>query len=257
MQLDELLQKAATEPEYRPEFLDRLLTASVYCFAVEPNQKQTDTFKALDVTNYQQLLLQKWENPNGSVAIPCFLSLEELKKSAQAPHSYAYLSTEQFFELAQGETVLINPMSSYGKVFSAEQIAHLLHIQQTQEQQKPQDEQVLCGQPSQYPQQLVNHLNEIFVQNPSIHSAYLAEVYPTQNSVPILSIGLIVSEDLTIEQIVSELDQKILQHVGLVDFFIINDEKLTTVGEYMREETQPFYQKQHKNIVSRLFSGKR
>lgn len=104
---------------------------------------------------------------------------------------------------------------------------------------------------------MVNHLNEIFAQNPNIHSAYLAEVYPTQKSVPILSIGLIVSEDLTIEQIVSELDQKILQHVGLVDFFIINDEKLTTVGEYMREETQPFYQKQHKNIVSRLFSGKR
>lgn len=257
MQLDELLQKAATEPEYRPEFLDRLLTASVYCFAVEPNQKQTDTFKALDVTHYQQLLLQKWENPNGSVAIPCFLSLEELKKSAQAPHSYAYLSTQQFFELAQGETVLINPMSSYGKVFSAEQIAHLLHIQQTQEQQKPQDEQVLCGQPIPYPQQLIAHLETIFAKNPDIYAAYIAQVYADQNSAAMLSIGLVVNDGMVIEHLFSEVDQNIVQQAGLVDFFVINDEKLSTVGEYMREETQPFYQRQHKNIVSRLFSGKR
>ncbi|WP_227539762.1 enhanced serine sensitivity protein SseB C-terminal domain-containing protein [Acinetobacter sp. MB5] len=263
-QLEQLLEKAAKEPAYRPEFLQQLLIGHIYCLGVtgqntDPMQTTQIHLKAGD-----EIQLQKWTKADGSEALPFFLSLDTLQKSIEEEHSYLYLPTQQFFEMTMGDTLVLNPMSPYGKEFSPNEIRQLLQIDagQVESYEVEQDTEVLLGQPAEYPYKMVTQLQKFLQTKPQVQAAYLALMHnPQRDAEPTLIIGLQLDAPQSLDQLIQQTGQVAfdsLDQPSLVDLTIIDDQQMDGLSRYMREETTPFYQREQpekrRGILTRFFS---
>lgn len=225
-ELTDLLAQAAVEPQYRPHFLACLLQTEVYCLAKNNTMPSN---QLIELTDLDQLQFQKWENSRGLLAIPFFLSLDELQQSIQTPHSYIKLPVPEFFKLTLGDHLVLNPMSKFGKPFSPEEIQFLIA------DKKPEPD-VILAEPEPYPIQLVEQLKILFKQYKNVTKAYAVVMYQDIQSKPQLVIGIEVTAD--IQKIMAVLDQ--FDFVELPKFIQI-ESLLNTVTEYMVNEVQPFY----------------
>ncbi|WP_269913476.1 enhanced serine sensitivity protein SseB C-terminal domain-containing protein [Acinetobacter sp. HY1485] len=219
--MTDLLEKAAKNPQARPEFLAYLAQANVYCLAIDPKQNT----QALNLT--ERIQFQKWENSTGQAAIPFFLSLEELERSVQAPHPYVCLSSQQLFKMTKGETLVLHPMSPYGRAFLPHEIEFLISMP------KAQEPDVVLGKPEPMPKELLAQLRQVFVQHTNIKRAYIAMMYLDIKSEPKTVVGVEVTQDVkAVMDVLDALDVT-------CEFIQIQQD---TVSEYMLNETQPFYE---------------
>ena len=217
--MTDLLEKAAKNPQARPEFLAYLAQAKVYCLAIDPEQNT----QALNLT--ERIQFQKWENSTGKAAIPFFLSLDELERSVQAPHPYVCLSSQQLFKMTKGETLVLHPMSPYGRAFLPHEIEFLMSV--------PQEPDVVLGKPEPMPKALLAQLRKVFVQHTNIKRAYIAMMYLDIKSEPKTVVGVEVTQDVkAVMDVLDALDVT-------CEFIQIQQD---TVSEYMLNETQPFYE---------------
>lgn len=220
-ELHTLMQRAVQSPEYRPKFLDALLTSQIYCL-VDAEQPPTAWQEVENVKDFQ-----KWESAQGQIAIPFFLSLDELKKSVASPQHYAHLATQVFFKRNDGHLLVLNPMSPIGKKFSSEEVQYLLAQQQA--------ESILMAQPTEYPTKLVEALIAGFSNE--IMAAYLGAAYEGVNVSPKIIIGLVCADEAKLPTLSSELLEKYQPQ------FVTIQQPLNIITEYLVNETEPFYQK--------------
>jgi len=116
--LDSLLEKAATEPAYRPAFFRKLLESTVWVPGTAAEDEAIVEDSALD--------LQHWEKDDGQSVIPFFTSLEALQQAVETEQAFVVMPARTLFEMTLGETLFLNAKLPTGKELTPREISHLV-----------------------------------------------------------------------------------------------------------------------------------
>lgn len=240
--LEQLLQQAADEPAYRPEFLRQLLESEIYVLGTSGSLGEGRTTLAEGT----QVQIQHWEKNDGSTAIPFFTSLAVLQQSIESEQSYIAMPARSLFELTQGTHLVLNPLSPYGKEFVPAEVAALLNGGVSSEPEPfvvKQDTKVMLGQPKDYPSKMVDSLTQLFSRRPAVKLAYLAQMFiPSQSNAPELVIGLVGQGDL--KTVIADAGSVVADTAppGMAVNFTVLQPGSEGIGSYLLDETKPFYE---------------
>lgn len=120
MDFETLMEKAAAEPAYRPEFYQRILQENL--MVIPMNMEPRSGERVLETGDTVSLYVF----PNGS--IPVFTSTERIYEKGIVNHQVQFLQItgEGLFNLAKGATFILNPYSDYGKELVPAEIEGIL-----------------------------------------------------------------------------------------------------------------------------------
>ncbi|MBX3163524.1 MAG: enhanced serine sensitivity protein SseB C-terminal domain-containing protein [Bacteroidetes bacterium] len=238
--LEQLLQKAATEPAYIIEFYKRLLTDELVVITQGSNHQQGNVILEKD-TNVNIVMLDG--------KIPVFTSTERIFDNGIIKEQVDYLKLkgEDLFGFTKGATFLLNPYSNLGKELLPDEIENLLnrtfYDNRIRSTIVEKDTQVKIKQPTKYPTEMVNSLKILFAEKRNIKAAYLAWIYnPESGQPPHYIIGLDGNgniQDTAKEAIY--ITSQFVEKNEFVDFVKI--EENDDVSDYFTKETKPFYKR--------------
>ena len=117
-ELEDLLEKAATEPAHRPAFFRTLLESTVWVPGTAAQGEAVVEDSALD--------LQHWEKEDGTSVIPFFTSLEALQQVVEDEQAFVVMPVRTLFEMTLGETLFLNAKLPTGKEFMPREISLLI-----------------------------------------------------------------------------------------------------------------------------------
>jgi len=240
LSLEQLLQKAPTEPAYRAEFYNRLLIDTLIVLT------QNTGLPEGNQTLKQNTRVNIVSFPNNK--IPLFTSKQRIFDRGIVKEKVEYMEMKgaSLFELAKGATFLLNPYSDYGKELLPDEIERILNGKFLTDTLKPitiqKDVKVQIGQPAKYPTDLVNSLKILFANWHNINAAYLAWIYnPDNGEPPHYIFGLDGNGDL--QTVIQEAGFTAKQFLGkdeFVDFIQIGGKG--DISSYLRL-TAPFYKR--------------
>lgn len=264
--LEHLLVKASSEPSQRPEFLEKLLNAEIYCIGFSDKTSPQGSSDVLPEGS--QVSLIHFQNEKGETYLPFFLSLESLQKAIQDEQSYLRMPARGFFELTLGANLVLNPYSEYGKEFFPQEVEALLQggygsLLESYEYQEQTE--VLLGQPAEYPHEMIDQLRVLLKTKPEVKMAYLAQMHdPKRDQEPTLLIGFETDQTISDESFqrlknqIGHVAYESLVRKRLIDLIHLDDVHATSgLEHYLRQETAPFYvrkKQKEKGFFARLFS---
>ncbi|MEG1235582.1 MAG: enhanced serine sensitivity protein SseB C-terminal domain-containing protein [Acinetobacter sp.] len=263
-----LFIKAVHEPAYRPEFLQQLLASNVYCVGTAGSQEPQAVVVERILEGGSSIQLKSWDDDEYTSLIPFFTSLEKMRVVIPEDESFICLPAKALFEMTLGSRLVLNPQSPDAtKDFIPDEIDYLLKGEFGELPGSyviEEDTEVLIGQPADYPKFMVEQLNILLGTEPYVKAAYLAQILnQAHDDEPTLLIGLDLDDGLLSEQ-VQDLHSKI-SHVAYesmhnqcsVDLIHMHQNEQEGVVVYLRDETQPFYERGHgkkKSFFARFFS---
>ena len=240
--LEKSLIKAASDPAHRPQFYKDLAGADFFIVQEGPPPESSGR-KVLSEGMSLQIRNIDWE---GRPYIPVFSSLRRLQAAIREEVGYLALNALEFMKITQGAELLLNPGSDYGKAFTKDEIASIVDgsIWKPTEQFVAQKEtQVMIGQPSTYPTDLVDALIRYFKQTKQVKKAYLAHFFnPSHDEKPHTMIAIQVVGDW----------EPVMAGAGMVardtevpdppvDFLQITGRG--GIEDYFQKDCKPFYEK--------------
>ena len=166
--LEAALKQAAEDPAARPAFLRELLDAKVLIVPAGDKPAIVGGVVAQD----SKIGIATVEF-GGRPCVPFFTSEARLP----AGTDYLLLDAKAFFEITRGAYLVMNPGAAYGKEFFPEEVAGLLDgsafaPREPYVAEKPT--QVLLGQPSDYPHEMVAALARLYAGEPAVKRAWIA-----------------------------------------------------------------------------------
>jgi hypothetical protein len=166
--LEVALKKAADDPACGPQFFGELLDSKVL---IIPAGKKPRIVSGVVPENTKIAIARV--AVGGRDCIPFFTSEARLPTGAE----YLLLDTRALFQMTQGAYLFMNPGAAYGKEFFPDEISRLLDgpIFRPRERyvaQKPM--QVMIGQPSEYPKELVAALSRLYGGIAEVRRAWVA-----------------------------------------------------------------------------------
>ncbi|KAB0626589.1 enhanced serine sensitivity protein SseB [Acinetobacter gandensis] len=266
--LESLFAKAVHEPAYRPEFLQQLLAANVYCVGHTDRNDTAIDIQERHLSTGSNIQLKSWDDDEYTSVLPFFTSLEKMRLAISEEESFICLPAKTLFEMTFGSRLVLNPQSpDASKDFIPDEIDYLLKGEFGTSPENyliEEDTEILIGQPADYPTFMVEQLTILFATETDVKAAYLAQMFnQRRDEEPSLLIGLELNEGLSKEH-VQDLHSKIsrvaydsMQEQGLVDLIHMLDDDQEGVVAYLRDETEPFYvraQGKKKGFFARLFS---
>lgn len=266
--LESFFVKAVHEPAYRPEFLEQLMSANVYCVGSSAEVNAQDGVSTHLLESGASLQLKSWEDETYDCVIPFFTSLEKMRLAMDQEEPFICLPTKALFEMTLGARLVLNPQSPDAtKDFIPDEIQYLLQGEfstPVENYEVEEDTQVLIGQPNEYPQFMIEQLIILFGSQPSVKAAYLAQIFnQARDTQPTLLIGLDLEEGLS-EKFIQELHSKIgrvtydsLPEKQAVDLIHLQQDSSEGVVDYLVNETKAFYLRNNgkkKGLFARLFS---
>lgn len=205
--LETALQRAADHPAERPEFYRTLMASSLYVLGTSGGEAVDDH---VDLKAGDHITIHHWEKPDGTTVIPVFSSLVALQRAIEVESKYLKLPAGDFFKMTQGQGVLLNPRSDYGKEFVPEEIESLLAEgtgRMPQSRVVEEKTKVFLGEPAVMPDRMLIELSAFFAKYPGVRRAYLALMHdPAVDERP----HYLVAVDLTGEV------EKVMRGAGLV-----------------------------------------
>jgi hypothetical protein len=239
--LETVLRKAASQPAYRPEFYEKLLSEKLVVLTAKtslPNGAQT----LEQDTEVNIISLQDGK-------IPVFTSKEKIfdKGIIKAEVPFLEMKGEDLFNLAKGATFVLNPYSDYGKELLPNEIESMLNgTVLTGRHQKiviEKETQVQIGQPAIYPTDMVNALKILFESKPTVKKAYLGWIFnPSSGEPPHYIFALDIEGDT--QSITNEAGftaKQFLAPEDIIDFIQIDQNG--GLSDYFVEQTTPFYER--------------
>lgn len=235
--LEVLLRKAAIDSGYRPQFYKELINSKV-CVLVKNSLGESQN-------NYNDISIVNLQDENGNNIIPIFSSVMQIKKTVKNAVNYIIVDAKTFFYNTLGETLVLNPMSDYGKELLPNEIKSLLNgtifdVPPTITLKK--GEHIFIGQPEVFPREVVKQLKILLSQESKIDFAYIAQVFgqkPDDKSH--LVVALKGHGDLT--KIIADaamVVRAVIDKDEYVDFVSLDqDDEIST---YMKE-LEPFYRR--------------
>jgi hypothetical protein len=185
-ELENALMRAAKEPAARPEFYRLLLSSDLFIIGKVEGRSLSDTPHTIEPG--EQIQIVRGEI-NSKSFHPVFSSLKRLEENNRDGSDWLSLNGRLLFEMTKGATFVLNPGSAYGKELLAEEIAWMLSPATARQVEIEKPTQVLIGQPSVYPQVLVDVLKVHFATRPEVSAAYLVQIgYPDQKPHPLIGV---------------------------------------------------------------------
>ena len=118
--LTNALVRATIEPSARSEFLDVLMSATVFVLG-----KHDGSSDGLLPTG-TNVMLETWLDESGAPFTPFFASLEALAVTISEPREYLALPAMGLFELTKGQRLILYAGGGYGKEFLPREVEELL-----------------------------------------------------------------------------------------------------------------------------------
>ena len=240
--LERSLMQAATDPAHRPQFYRDVAESDLFVIQEGPPPEASGR-AVLQQGMSIQIQHVDW---NGKPFIPVFSSLRRLQGFLREEASYLALNAIEFMKITRGAEFILNPGSEYGKEFTREEIASLIDgtlWQPSERYVAEKSTEVMLGQPSNYPTELVAALSRYFKNTKEVKRAWLAHFFnPDRNEQPHTLICVEVSGDW--DRVMAGAGM-VAQAVQVpdppVDFIPMTG--LAGVEDYFRKECQPFYQR--------------
>ena len=240
-ELEKSLIKASSDVSARSEFYTKLLWNELIVLTSGHNPSQEGRRTLEEDTKVQFVTFK-----NGQ--IPVFTATNRIfdKGIIKEQVPFMAIKGQDLFQLTKGATLVLNPYSDYGKELMPQEIENLLNgsiFQQTHQTEITKDTQVLIGQPATYPTQLVKALAQLFKEEPSVKSAYLASIKTDHTEQqPHLIIGIDAEGSMSsISGKAGALAEQMIGKNEIIDFIKI--EENNSISSYFLNETQAFYQR--------------
>jgi len=240
--LEIALRLATDDPGCRPDFYKALLEAKVFIIqhAGHPREGKRRAEAG------ESIAIRHWVRDDDSPIIPFFSSLEALQSAITEEVTYMELPAKALFEMTQGAALVLNPNLKYGKEFPPDEIEALLAdgVNRIPEQRfTKESNQVLLGQPAQYPEKMVDALTSLFSKRANVKAAYLVLMHdPSHDDKPHLVVG--VDADREIESIIREAGTVAADTSPQgepVDLYRIEESDQDGLSQYFIREVTPFY----------------
>ncbi len=242
--LEEYLILGANDVLRSPDFYKELMNSYIYLLGkFRKEHNGSGYFIAKEGEKIEIRLLEV----QGKMMIPIFSSLQRLREFIKEEEKYLFIGFKELIENAADVDVIMNPSSQYGKIFTVDEIKNILSGNYFSHKSVTFSEEtrVMLGQPSKYPQKLVDSLVTYFKSNEKVISSYLAHIYiPSSNEPPHNIIGIEINEgyEKTSKE-VGLISQGVLDEGEFIDVIKIGD---CAISEYMLKEIKPFYVKVNK-----------
>jgi hypothetical protein len=239
--LQSALQKAAVNPAFRSEFYKVFMNSEIFIIGkascIENGVAKPGS--EMSIPSFQT---------NDFTYIAVFSSLEELQKSLSSESSYLKIKCLDFLELVGPQNIILNPGLEYGKHFTPNEITRILDKtifsgSESYTVEKPTN--VLLGQPSNYPNELIKIASEVCSMNKAIHKAYLIHFFnPTKDTTP-HSLIAVEADGVNRNSIVSSIGIAVQEYSSKnndpVDIYLLTN-NTGSIEEYCKR-IKPFYKK--------------
>lgn len=244
---ERILQQAANDPGIRPKFYRTFLDYDLYVLGVyEGDAPRVD---GEITTKKDDSLKLNFYTINGKVQLPVFSSLKRLQSAVSGEARYIRMNGRVLFRgLPNGVEVVLNPYSDCGKEFTSIEIQKILDgsiFDTSQKGQLQSNMKVILGQPSEYPQRMVDAFISYFKSSGNVNSAYLAQMYAQESGDPphcVVGIKPSPTASKPLNEILSDLGIIAKETLGSGQFIdIVNCDKDGGLAEYLVKETKPFY----------------
>ncbi len=242
--LEELLEKAAQQPGWRPAFFACLLKADIFIPVNRPLSTEIE----------QTIDLPHWRRADGSEIIPFFSTEARLRAVCDDEVRCLPLPAEQLFAMTQGQVLMLDPELPTGKVFTATEIAALLDNQGNAlsgQHLLEGEQRLLLSALSEPPAQLIQSLQTLFSQYKTVRQAFIAGLKEADDQREIMLIGLELENDPD--------PDGLIQATGNVAIDTLPDQAevdvcLVTAGEmgvshFMLAHLTPFYQRRWGSFI--------
>lgn len=238
--LEELLLIATVNEAARPDFYRALLGEEIL-LVLAPQEGQEPGEATLE--EGAQIQLQVLQDNK----IPVFSSVARMSDGGvdNGPVTYVRIPGHAFFQMTQGQDVVLNPFSAAGKLLPADEIGAMLSGQLTQAGGLPPDAQVTLSQPENMPEGLEDSLRAFGATVPTVRAIYLAQMGlandPAQPPRLLLAFDTTDQNPEFLPQLGPALEGRTgeYQHVDLMLLDLNSDEG---VNPYFKmEEVQPVY----------------
>lgn len=239
--LEEILMTAATAPSARYDFYKELVGSNIYTIQygseIDTNEgvlKEGSSIQLLNIEINQKLY------------IPIFTSLRRLQEAIDQEVNYCSMNAVDFFQLTRGADVFLNPTSSYGKEFTAEEIESILNgsiFSPSQQYEVQKETEVMIGQPAIMPRELLDALSKLFADMKEVKLAYQAHFFnPQMDEKPHTLIALEVSDNMN--EIVAKAGMVANSvHVPDPPVTFIQLDGSSGLEDYFKSNVKPFYKK--------------
>lgn len=250
VKLEKLLENAAKNPAFRPDFYDALRQSDlVVPYLPDKNQalQNGEVFLKQDTAVKVKELVRE----DGQRFIPIFTSVEALQKGVKTTEAYLQLNAKTLFEITKGASYVLNPYSNYAKEFSPEEIESLMNhtISEKNIHLLEKDAQILVGQPKDYPHLLIDTLKNYFSKTNNVNAAYLAQIFvPNKDEKPHLMVGVDMYGDN--EKILKNsmmIAQSFLNKEEFIDFLVVEKHH-----DFVKD-IKPFFQNTLFNRIKNTF----
>jgi hypothetical protein len=189
------LIQASSDPVHRPQFYKDLAAAEF--FIIQEGTPPEGSGRTILKEEYSLKLRNI--NWNGKPFIPVFSSLPRLRAAVESEVSYIALNALEFMKMARGAELILNPGSDYAKEFTKAEIESILDgsiWKRSEDYVVEKATEVMIGQPSNYPKELVDALARYFRKTKEVKRAYLAHFFnPQQDEKPHTLIGVEMTGD--------------------------------------------------------------
>jgi len=241
--LETLLMQAAIDVKARSDFYKEFLSSDLFILG-EISSSTVDTEYKLhegDKVHIREMTF------DGKSAIPVFSSLRRLRESITASANYVRLNGRSLIELVGvSKDVILNPGLAYGKQFLPNELKSMLDgsalHSQIQEIHIKENQQIIIGQPKEYPQELIDKLISLFGNRSNVERAYLAWYAMSQAEEPhyLIAIDLIGN----VKPLFEEIGKIILDTLGPSKYIdIIPLRGGSSLENYFKSQ-KPFFQKE-------------
>lgn len=172
--LEAALLRATNDPEARPDFYQLLMTSPLFLLGGLNRQSEDGSYLHLRVGDDMNLATLRH---NGRHYHPAFTALTRLSAFAPDDTRIFTATGRDLFLCTKGAEFVLNPNSEIGKQLSATEIAFWLDPSARARRNLLRDRpQARLGEPSEYPQKVVDALRVLFANRAEVRSAYVLEV---------------------------------------------------------------------------------
>ncbi|WP_375434396.1 enhanced serine sensitivity protein SseB C-terminal domain-containing protein [uncultured Hymenobacter sp.] len=238
--LEELLMRAANEPNIRPAFYQALLHEDVLAVTLP---KEGDAGGEVPLTPGMEIQLQVLNDGK----IPLFTSVERVFEGGLAPEGISYIRVrgQDLLQMVQATDCVLNPFSPSGKLLTSQEMQDLLASDlMAPPAEGPGQVPVQVGPPAEPPTVLLDALRAYCVTRPFIEQAYLAELRIENSQEPprVLLAFLTDEQQADFLQELGPVIEGRIEGYQFVDMMVLNPAADEPLNQYFNQQ-EPFYQR--------------
>lgn len=243
-ELEQYLMNAQSDSAARPRFYEVLAASDFYIIQEGPIPQKAGQ-RVLQAGETLNIRPMQWE---GKAYLPVFSSLQRLQEYVREEVGYISFSAMTFMNMTKGSNLFLNPGADFGKELIVSEIEAILNgslLKPTEQYVAQKNEEVIIGQPANYPTELANTLTRFFGNKKEVKRAYLAHFYnPNHDEKPHTLIGIEIDSGASWEEIAGGAGM-VANGVNVpdppVDFLRITGKG--GVESFFVNESKPFYKR--------------